>query len=56
MCYLLSTGQGIWLVQHKAATHRSASLLGPVDVLFPALPEFLFNHHAKNGGTHDRCD
>jgi hypothetical protein len=54
MCYLLSTSQRIRLVQRETATHRSASLLGPMGVLFPALPQFLFNNHEKNGGTHDR--
>lgn len=45
MCYLLSTGQGIWLVQCETATHRSASPLRPMGVLLHALPEFIFKNH-----------
>lgn len=54
MRYLLKTSQWIRLVQCKTATHRSASLLGPMGVLLHALPEFIFNNYEKNGGTHDR--
>lgn len=54
MCYLLSTSQGIRLVQRETATHQPEPLLGQMGILFHALPEFLFNNHEKNGSVYDR--
>ena len=54
MCHLLKTSQGIRLVQRETATHPSTPLLGPMGVLFHALPEFIFKNHEKNGSVYDR--